>query len=61
MKEKEEKKELIESIDCTPTWISLLPIFNDFIDNGNSEQKQLLKDELKKLCNIADQYNKITK
>jgi len=53
------EKTKTETIDITPTWNGLYPIFCEWIDRGSSKQKQLLKDELKKLVKIADEHNRI--
>jgi hypothetical protein len=51
-------RKFIRMIDCTPSWISLYPMFKEFILFGNQKQKDLVCFELKKLCRIADARNK---
>lgn len=48
-------------IDITPSWIGLYPLFCGWIDEGNKEQKDHVKMELKKLCELADQHNALNK
>ena len=55
------KDKLVGIIDVTPTWEGLYSLYAEWIDFGTSEQKQLVKEELLKLCKVADAYNKITK
>jgi len=47
-------KKLMGTIDIEPKWINLYPQFCEWIDNGTKEQKELLKQELLKLCKCAD-------
>ena len=49
-----EKKKFAGMIDIEPKWISLYPLFCGWIDNGSKTQKDTLKQELKKLCLLAD-------
>ena len=51
------KDEKVTTIDVTPKWIDLYPIYAEWVDSGSQKQKQLLKDELLKLCKVADAYN----
>jgi len=51
----------LTTIDNTPTWGGLYPLYVQFIEVGNKEQKNLVIDELKKLCIIADDYNRLKK
>ena len=41
-------------IDTELKWINLYPQFCEWIDEGSKEQKELVKKELKKLCECAD-------
>lgn len=47
----------MKTIDCTPKWEALHKLYADWVDSGNDIQKQLVKDELLKLCKIADRVN----
>lgn len=50
-------KRKVKVIDCTPTWLGIYPILEENIrENRNIDY---VCDELKKLCIIADEYNKI--
>jgi len=42
-------------------WEGLYPLYAEWIDSGTLEQKQLVKEELLKLCKVADKFNEITK
>jgi hypothetical protein len=44
----------VKTIDCTPTWQGLYPLYEEWIKNGTAQQKQLVCDELKRLCAFAD-------
>ena len=44
----------IETINMQPSWESLLPLFYEWIDTGTQSQKDFVKDELKRLCKLAD-------
>lgn len=55
------KKIPVETIDVTPKWEGLYPLFVEWIDSGTSEQKQYVKEELLKLCKSTDEYNKLLK
>lgn len=46
------------TIDITPTWVSLHPLYSQWIREGSEEQKKLVCDELLKLCRIVDHYKK---
>lgn len=46
------------TINITPKWIDLYHLYSEWIDSGRPEQKQLVKDELLKLCRLADEVNK---
>lgn len=43
-----------KTIDITPRWEGLFPLFSNWMDNGTREQKELVKSEFLKLCKIAD-------
>lgn len=51
------KGKVIGTIDVTPKWVALYPVYAEWIDSGTKEQKQLVKDELLKLCKVADAVN----
>ena len=54
---KQPKDKLVGTIiDVTPKWVALCPLYCEWIDSGTREQKQL-KDELLKLCKVADVVN----
>lgn len=50
-----------KEINITPTWNGLFPVFKDWIYNGTLEQKKLVCEQLKQLCDFADNYNKENK
>jgi hypothetical protein len=45
-------------IDITPTWLGVYPMMENAIKFGTKEQKQTVCEELKRLCEYADQHNK---
>lgn len=47
----------MKTIDYTPTWLGILPVLIEMINNGNKEQKEYVISELKRLCIIADKVN----
>lgn len=51
------KDKSVETIDVTPKWVALFPLYCEWIDSGTKDQKQLVKDELLKLCKVADEVN----
>lgn len=46
-------------IDCTPTWIGLLPAMLQVLESGSSEGKQIVKEELRNMAKAADLYNEM--
>jgi len=50
----------MNTINCVPTWLDVLPEFVEIIYNGTDKQKEYVISELKRLCIIADKIN-ITK
>ena len=53
-------KKKIGTIDITPDWITIYPNLCDMIDYGSTKQKIYVKDELKRLCVLADKVKKET-
>lgn len=63
-------EEIIKTIDCTPTWESLLPVLLDVYGNLSAktrlkeDQKESLdniKKELTKMAQAADKWNEYCK
>lgn len=50
-----------KTIDATPQWEGIYPLLEQFIRDGNSQQRDYVCDEVKKLCKIADRYNEMRK
>ena len=50
-----------KKIDLTPNWVDLLDEFFEWIQSGKSEQVERAKNELLKICSLADEINKILK
>lgn len=50
-------KEKTKTINVTPSWKSLYPLFKEWIMTGQKSQKEHVCEELKKLCELADIYN----
>ena len=55
------KKEKVNLIEVLPSWSMLYKQFEDDIMNGSKEAKEVTCREIKKLCRIADMYNKVVK
>lgn len=51
------KKELVGTIDITPKWMGLFPMFKDWVYNGNQTQKDSVVEHLEILCKSADKVN----
>lgn len=51
----------MKTINVTPSWQSLFPIFKDMIFYGTAGQKEYVCEELEKLCKVAGAYNKLNK
>ncbi len=49
------------TIDCTPTWSSLLPSMLAVIENpkSNLNSRVVIKEELERMAKIADAYVKL--
>ena len=45
------------TIDITPTWAALLPVFRAVLDNGTDEGKRMAWEELARMAEAADQWN----
>lgn len=50
-------KKKVRTIDATPKWMTLYPIFEEWILRGNESQRKHVCSELKKLCKAADNSN----
>lgn len=44
----------MQKIDIEPTWASLKSLYAEWIDKGTNDQKQIVKDDLGKLTDLAD-------
>lgn len=47
-------KQTVETINITPKWVDLYPVYAYWIDSGTSNHRNLVKEELLKLCKAAD-------
>ena len=54
-------KKKIGMIDVTPDWITIYPNLCVMIDYGTAKQKIYVKDELKRLCILADKVKRKVK
>jgi len=45
------------TIDATPTWVSLIPVFVAVIENGSAEGRKIAIEELTRLAKFADEVN----
>lgn len=55
------KKEILKTIDCTPTWEGILPIILNVLEDGSEKVKDDMKKELKRMAQIADKYVELQK
>lgn len=55
------QKNSSKTIDCTPTWFSLTPLFFEVLENGNEIAKGTIKKELQRMAKIADAYVSLQK
>lgn len=46
-----------ETIDITPSWADLLPLFLAVIRDGNAEGQQTITAELRRMAQAADLWN----
>lgn len=56
-KAEEPARRQVETIDCTPTWESLIPAFVAMIENGSGKSRAFAIEELTKLARHADAAN----
>lgn len=49
-------KTLIGTIDCTPSWVSILPMILVLLENGNAEGQLAAREELGRMARLADAY-----
>lgn len=45
---------VIQELDITPTWESLIPAMIAVLENGPSQGSQIVKEELLRMARIAD-------
>ncbi len=50
------KKKLLGTIYVTPTWESLVPMFIDWIQDGNSEQHIDASENIMQMAKVSDAY-----
>ena len=49
-------KTVPETIDVTPKWIHLLPMFFQWLESGAPQQKKFAQDEIRRLATIVDTF-----
>lgn len=54
-------KEKVGTIDLTPTWRSLVPMFIMALQSGTPTGQQMAKEQIEIMANIADEYNELVK
>jgi hypothetical protein len=52
------KKKLVKTVDATPDWVGLIPLFMDWIQNGNPKQYEEAQRNLMQMARISDSYRK---
>lgn len=45
------------TIDCTPTWEGIAPLYLEFVQTGNATQRDIARSELMKMAKAADKWN----
>jgi len=56
-----ERKRLLETIDCTPSWQEVLPALITMLQEGSAETKSGAMTELMRMARLADAYNVMQK
>jgi hypothetical protein len=58
-----QKKDHVETVDCTPTWAGILPIHLHLLMDGRTKPDaiKISKDELARMAKAADSYNELKK
>lgn len=51
-----DKKKLVKTVDATPSWVSLVPLFIEWIQDGNSQQHMDASENIRQMAKIADAY-----
>lgn len=51
----------VETIDCTPTWEGILPLYLDSIKSGKEPGYSAALKELTRMAQTADKYNNLVK
>lgn len=51
--------QMVEAIDCTPTWLAVLPGLVEVIENTNGDGNKIAKQELKNMAKAADRLNEL--
>jgi len=49
-------KRYVGTIDVTPTWKAMLPVMIEALTNGTPTGKQLAREELARMADLADHY-----
>lgn len=45
-----------ESIDVTPTWTDILPVFRSILEDGSAESQAAIWEEIERMAKLADLY-----
>ncbi len=53
-----EKGKLVKAVDATPDWTGLVPLFIEWIQDGNSEQHLQASESIMQMARISDSYRK---
>ena len=54
-------KKYIATIDCSPTWEGILPVLLEGLKSDNNEIYRNNMEELQRMAQLADAYNKMVK
>jgi hypothetical protein len=53
--------QIVETIDCTPTWLAVLPGLLEVIENTKGEGRKIAREEIKTMAMAADRLNELFK
>jgi hypothetical protein len=55
------RKKLLETIDATPTWVSLIPALVSMVRDGSAETQTIGVEQLIRMAKAADAYREMSK
>ena len=58
LKKNKNQPQKVKTVDCTPDWVGLVPLFIDWIQNGNQQQYEEAQRSIMQMAQISDAYRK---